>query len=145
MHAFSIALDWQGGRNGDGEITTRHLTVPISIPKEMRGPDIGTNPDEMLVGAAATCYLITLAAMLEASRIVSRIDMRSTAFIDEAKGILTYRRIVHAPCIYIAQEQDYEKVEKLAHRAEKSCMISRALKGNVEIALQITIVKEEKL
>ena len=35
----------------------------------MDGPGIGTNPDEMLLGAAATCYMITLAAMLERSQI----------------------------------------------------------------------------
>ena len=35
----------------------------------MDGPGIGTNPDEMLLGAAATCYIITLAAMLERSGI----------------------------------------------------------------------------
>jgi peroxiredoxin-like protein len=32
----------------------------ISIPKEMNGPGIGTNPDEMLLGAASTCYIIYL-------------------------------------------------------------------------------------
>ncbi len=35
----------------------------------MDGPGVGTNPDEMLLGAAATCYIITLAAMLERSNI----------------------------------------------------------------------------
>lgn len=35
-----------------------------------------------------------------------------------------------------------EKVKQLAERAEKSCMISRAIQGNVEIELEAIVVIE---
>jgi Predicted redox protein, regulator of disulfide bond formation len=52
-----------------GEIASGQLQTKVSIPPEMDGPGIGTNPDEMLLGAAATCYIITLAAMFERAKL----------------------------------------------------------------------------
>ncbi len=52
-HTFDMTLDWQGGRNDVGTLKAERLHTHISIPPEMDGPGIGTNPDEMLLGAAA--------------------------------------------------------------------------------------------
>lgn len=38
MHKFTIALDWQGGRNAVGELHLHQSSTAISIPKEMQGP-----------------------------------------------------------------------------------------------------------
>ena len=59
----------RGLRNDVGEISMKNLQTQVSIPKEMDGPEIGTNPDEMLLGAAATCYIITLAAIMQRSQL----------------------------------------------------------------------------
>lgn len=66
-HHFYLKANWPGNRNDVGTIESGNLITSISIPKEMDGPGEGTNPDEMLLGAAATCYIITLAAMMERS------------------------------------------------------------------------------
>ena len=68
-HYFHLKANCPGLRNDIGTIDAGQLKTQISIPKEMNGPGIGTNPDEMLLGAASTCYIITLAAMLERSKI----------------------------------------------------------------------------
>ena len=59
----------------------------------MDGPGAGTNPDEMLLGAAATCYIITLAAMLERSGIHQEaLTMESEAIVDVTNGVFTYEK-----------------------------------------------------
>ncbi len=55
-HTFYLDAHWDGGRNSTGTIEAGNLKQSISIPKEMDGPGVGTNPDEMLLGAAATCF-----------------------------------------------------------------------------------------
>jgi peroxiredoxin-like protein len=109
----------------------------------MDGPGIGTNPDELLLGAAATCYIITLAAMLERSGI-EKVDLQmdSEAIVDVTKGVFTYQKIIHRPKLVLAantSEHDVKKANTLAQKAETSCMITRALQGNVEIELEATI------
>ncbi|WP_322907525.1 OsmC family protein [Paenibacillus campi] len=138
IHEFVLEADWKGGRNSEGTITAGNLQTAISIPQPMGGPGIGTNPDEMLLGAAATCYIITLAAMLERSNIaVQRLTMRSEGYVDVTNNIFTYREIIHRPQIVLqasATTAELVKTELLAHKAEQSCMISRAVAGNVQLS-----------
>ncbi|MFJ7753822.1 OsmC family protein [Peribacillus muralis] len=143
MHHFHLTATWPGGRNDIGTIQSGNLQTEISIPTDMEGPGIGTNPDEMLLGAASTCYIITLAAMLERSSIKkASLTMQSEALVDVTKGVFTYKKIIHRPTLVLApdtSEQVAEKARKLVEKAESSCMISRAIKGNVAVELDATI------
>ncbi|ANU22177.1 OsmC family protein [Planococcus donghaensis] len=146
LHSFHLKANWPGLRNDVGEIETGNLKTHISIPPEMDGPGVGTNPDEMLLGAAATCYIITLAAMMERSKLEKQsLTMESEGIVEVEKGVITYKRIIHKPKLVLkgdATEKDLALAQKLAEKAESSCMITRAIKGNVEIELQADIQKE---
>ncbi|SDT49259.1 peroxiredoxin, SACOL1771 subfamily [Paenibacillaceae bacterium GAS479] len=134
-HKFELEAVWEGGRNGEGRIRCGAMESEVSIPSVMDGPGVGTNPDEMLLGAAATCYIISLAAMLERSGLtISRLSLRSTGVVETADGVFTYRSITHRPFIELPAEADAsqrERAERIALKAEQSCMITRALAGNV--------------
>ena len=138
-HSFFAQAHWPGLRNGTGNLEAGGLKAKISIPPEMDGPGIGTNPDEMLLGAAATCYIITLAAMLERSGIEKvNLIMESEGIVDVTNGVITYKKIIHRPVLTLPEgtpDANVKKAKRLAEKAETSCMISRALKGNVEIEL----------
>lgn len=142
-HLFKLSAQWPGGRNEVGTIDAGNLKTEVSIPKEMMGPGVGTNPDEMLLGAAATCYLITLAAMLERAHIVHHdLTLKSEGLVDVTNGVFTYEKITHFPTITLAEgapEKDYVLAQRLAVKAESTCMISKAIRGNVELALEATI------
>ncbi|MBY3620848.1 OsmC family protein [Acinetobacter sp. CUI P1] len=143
-HPFILNAVWNGGRNSDGTIEAGQLKTQISIPKEMGGPGVGTNPDEMLLGAAATCYLITLAAMLERSELTtSNLTLTSEATVDVTNNIFTYEAIKHSPLITLskdASQDDIDKAIRIAHKAEGSCMISRAVAGNVQITTEPSVL-----
>jgi len=142
-HIFHLKANWPGVRNDVGEIEAGNLKTKVSVPPEMDGPGVGTNPDEMLLGAAATCYIITLAAMMERSGLEKEeLTMESEGIVDVTKGVITYKKIIHRPRIVLkpdASDKDVEMAGRLAKKAETSCMISRAVKGNVEIELIATV------
>lgn len=144
-HSFILKAQWDGGRNSEGRIEAGQLKTAISIPKEMGGPGVGTNPDEMLLGAAATCYLITLAAMMERGGLpVEKLTLESEGIVDVTNNIFTYVSITHKPYIILksdASEQDINHARRLAEKAEGSCMISRAIAGNVILSTQPIIEK----
>src|SRR6185312_6783615 len=139
-HYFHLTANWPGLRNDVGTIDAGNLKTEVSIPPEMDGPGIGTNPDEMLLGAAATCYIITLAAMMERSKLEKvSLTMESVGVVDVTNGVITYKKIIHKPQIVLKQdatEKDTALAYKLAEKAETSCMISRAIKGNVAVELE---------
>lgn len=139
-HHFHLKADWPGGRNSEGYMEAGNLKTKVSIPPEMDGPGIGTNPDEMLLGAAATCYIITLAAMLERANMpLDTMSLESEGIVDVTNGIFTYKKIIHRPIVSLqaeATEEEHHKLKVLVKKAEKSCMISRAIRGNVELELE---------
>jgi len=144
-HHFHLQAHWPGLRNDVGDIAVGNLVTKISIPPEMDGPGVGTNPDEMLLGAAATCYIITLAAMMQRSHLDKKdLLMESEGIVDVTNGVFTYKKVIHRPTIILKEDATFEDeklAQRLAEKAEKSCMISRAIQGNVELELQVTIKK----
>lgn len=144
-HHFHLQAHWPGLRNDVGDIAVGNLVTKISIPPEMDGPGVGSNPDEMLLGAAATCYIITLAAMMQRSHLDKKdLLMESEGIVDVTNGVFTYKKIIHRPTIILKEDATFEDeklAQRLAEKAEKSCMISRAIQGNVELELQVTIKK----
>lgn len=142
-HHFFLKADWPGGRNNVGYIDAGKLQTKVSIPPEMDGPGIGTNPDEMLLGAAATCYVITLGAMIERANLpLQEMSLESEGIVEVKNNVITYKKIIHKPTVTLtnqASEKNYQMLKKLIERAEESCMISRALKGNVKIELEAII------
>ncbi|RNC98108.1 SACOL1771 family peroxiredoxin [Lysinibacillus halotolerans] len=140
-HVFKLQTGWDGGRNDTGEIACENLKTTISIPKEMDGPGIGTNPDELLLSAAAGCYMISLAAILERSDIKARLSLQSDGVVQVENNIFTYKRIIHHIEIFLheANESNVRLANRLAMKAEENCMISRALRGNVEVQVDCSI------
>lgn len=140
---FHLSAEWPGGRNSSGFIDAGNLKTEISIPREMDGPGVGTNPDEMLLGAAATCYVITLAAMIERAEIpLQEMSLQSEGIVDVTNGVFTYKKIIHRPEVQLTQEateKDGKLLRRLVERAEDNCMISRAIKGNVEVEVEAEI------
>lgn len=141
-HTFNSQITWTGGRNTVGKLHTGALDEKISVPLSMDGPGLGTNPDEMLLGAASTCYTITLAAMLERNAIaLEALQVNSESSVDVSRGIFTYEKITHHVLLKLPADADEIKARKLAERAEQACMISRAIQGNVQLETLITIEK----
>ena len=139
IHRFELKGRWTGGRNSQGTIKMDALESDVSIPESMDGPGVGTNPDEMLLGAASTCYLITLAAILESSQVhFDSIELNSVAHVETDKEIPTFKEIIHDPTIIGLQsyEQTDAKIQRIFAKAESSCMISRAIDGNVKVTVK---------
>ncbi len=144
-HHFSSEIHWPGGRNTVGQLETGVICSEISVPEQMGGAGKGTNPDEMLLGAAATCYTITLGALLERNDIaVLDFVVNSEGVVNVTNGVFTYESIIHHLQLKLlpdATERQFELAEKLAKKAESSCMISKALSGNVRVEADIHIEK----
>jgi peroxiredoxin-like protein len=137
QHEFRVTGHWQGGRAGQGETAAQHVSTMISLPQELGGSARGTNPEEMLFTTAAACYLITLGIILEKRGIATeRLEVVTTGTMDDEKLKIT--KIVHAPKVVLMAAPSAEQKTSLAeaiHRAEQMCLISNAIRGNVEVTI----------
>ncbi|MEE1107910.1 hypothetical protein ETI05_01085 [Macrococcoides canis] len=137
IHKFECTAKFDGGYHGIGSIDNRNLKTAISIPKEMDGPDVGTNPDELLLSAAVTCFTITLSSFLHKNNIPVSIDyINAEGFVEKERDQLYYRAIHYNVYLKTDDQIDDKKLIRYVNKAEQHCMITRALKGNVTINIE---------
>ncbi|MCG3399743.1 SACOL1771 family peroxiredoxin [Staphylococcus massiliensis] len=138
-HDFHIETKWSGGRNKIGSFKSEHLDGNISIPTELGGVGEASNPDELLISAASSCYIISLAAALERARFEQvEIHMKSIGTATLNHGEFRMKSITHYPSIKV-DASNHDRLEKrlpsLIEIADKHCMVSQSIKGNVEIQI----------
>ncbi|EHJ08111.1 SACOL1771 family peroxiredoxin [Staphylococcus simiae] len=143
QHDFKVTTMWSGGRNQVGKVNGDILSEHISIPSSLGGIGKGTNPDEMLVAAASSCYIISLAATLERAKFENvTIELESIGTATFINGKFAMKSINHYPKIQI-DNKDFErltkKLPKLLQIADQNCMISNSVRNNVKINISPTI------
>ncbi|WP_054860583.1 OsmC family protein [Gracilibacillus sp. JCM 18860] len=131
-----IKMVWNGNTKGNGKIQGENLKTDIAIPQSLGGSGEGTDPKELLLASAATCYATTLVYMLETKDLpVIEFTMKSKANVSREDGI----QIIHQPHIVLSSEAT-EKQSQAADRAfisaDKSCAVGNILK---KADAQITI------
>jgi len=141
-HSFTLDASWSGGLAGGGHVRSGALDTDVSSPTAFGGPGKGSNPEELLLGAAASCYLITFAAICQRRELpIEAISMTSSARTTLPPQ-LKLLEIVHRPVITLGvlpDEKMKADVLDAALKAETFCMVSSALRGNVPIRIEATI------
>ncbi|SDB85316.1 OsmC family protein [Shouchella lonarensis] len=136
-HVVEYEGNWHGGLKGEGLFQAGGLKHDISVPAEMNGKGVGTNPEELLLAAASNCYLITLAISLQMKAIeVTRIELKSEATVSIGENGPTLDAVTHRPEVIVTEKRHADHKEAILscmQAAERSCMVSRALAGNVTV------------
>lgn len=144
-HIFTVKGTWEGNRLGLGKIKGNDWESVVSTPKQLDGPGTGANPDELLIAAAANCYLIALASILSNRKIeYIKLEITSEGLITQKGNHLHFEKIVHKPIVYVENLEAEKSIKQLAERAEKACFISQTLRGNVEVSVEpsVRIIKQ---
>ena len=138
---FGVELSWSGtGRGGGGEIRTDDLVLALSGPESMGGRGVGTNPEELLVCAVASCYTATLFALLRRAQLpADSLAVGAIGTVTGFPGHARFARIVVSPTIVggdTARRGEYEAAANVAH---ERCFIGHALAP--EVAYQVGSVQ----
>jgi peroxiredoxin-like protein len=136
---FDLKGEWTGSWDGKGKIQTNGLATAVSVDSAMSGQGVGTNPDELLISALASCYMITLGIRLKKEKIAyDHIEIRTEAVVTK-KGGLHVEKVTHYPIIYLSQiltDALEEHLNTCINMAEQDCVIAKAVKGNVRVCVE---------
>lgn len=147
-HEYPIDVAWTGGRQGSGKAVAGHskTTTSIAVPEEFKGAGGGTNPEEMLTAAIASCYTITFGIIAENRKIpVKSLNVEATGEVEEIGPTFTYKSVTIRPRIVLdgSATDDQKKIaEDMAHKADNYCIITNAVRGKVEITVEPVITTE---
>jgi len=142
----SATVVWEGNvARGEGRIsahTGAFTDLPYSLPTRIGQAEGKTSPEELLAAAHASCFSMAFSARLGKNGTPpTDLNVRAEVTFDQVDGgwkvttsVLKVRAVV--PGI------DDETFRKLAEDARDNCPISKALTGNVELAVETTLVEE---
>lgn len=138
---FTSNGSWHGSWNGGGQIQTKSFETGLAVDSAMGGTGAGTNPDELLLSALASCYVITLGIGLDKEGIdYHHISIHSRGIVTKMGG-LHFEKVIHYPVIHLNRQPSEHLREKLLaciHHAELNCMIAKAVHGNLKIDIEPT-------
>lgn len=131
---------WRGDlKTGKGEISTQSgamRSVPYGFATRFEGGS-GTNPEELIGAAHASCFSMALSAqMSEAGITATSIETTSHITLDKVEGGfgVTKAHLVTR----ISAPADKEKLLELAEKAKAGCPISKLLRA--EITMDASVV-----
>jgi peroxiredoxin-like protein len=134
---FGVRLDWQGtSKDGEGVFSSGGSQMPYSAPAAMGGRGVGTNPEELLVGAVVSCYSITLANVLKAAGLpVSRLSVRGEGVVSDYPKSARFSRIHVHPTIAGTDQARGDEYRAAARSARDKCFIGRTVRDHLDYAV----------
>jgi osmotically inducible protein OsmC len=131
---------WQGGlKDGKGSVSTESgvlASVPYSFAKRF-GEEKGTNPEELIGAAHASCFSMALSLVLgEAGLTADEISTSAAVSIVQADGGFSINAVHLTVRAKIPGASD-EAFQKAAAGAKEGCPVSKLM--NAEITMDATL------
>jgi len=112
--------------------------LPFTLASRFGEPEGKTSPEELIAAAHAGCFTMALGSILAGQGTPpERLQVTATVTL-EASGtptIASSQLDVHG----VVPRADAASFDRAAHDAERTCPVSRALQGNVEIRVHATL------
>jgi organic hydroperoxide reductase OsmC/OhrA len=149
-HSYRFDLSWTGAANGpatDIKTFNRAFELRYSNGKVIAGSSdpnfMGDanrmNPEELLVGAVASCHLLTWLYL------AARNGLGVVAYEDSPEGTLSWvgdtyamTALVLRPRVTLVPGADAAKADALHHEAHKQCFVARSVNFPVTIEVSFS-------
>ena len=131
---------WEGSlTEGHGTISSGSGAIkdaPVTWASRVERPDGKTSPEELLAAAQAECYAMVLSHLLgQQGKTAERLEVTAVCTVEQQEGGLKITTMKldakgRVPGL------DQEGFARVAQEGERSCPVTNALRGNVEISVQ---------
>jgi osmotically inducible protein OsmC len=133
----SARVVWRGGlAQGSGTVTARSGAVeglPVTWAARTERPDGKTSPEELIAAAHAACYAMAFSNVLNrAGNPPDQLDVEAVVSAELGEAGLRVTSSV-LDVTGRVPGMDAGEFERLAQEGERSCPVSNALRGNLEI------------
>jgi len=132
---------WKGNsKNGKGKFRAGKLEGEFDYRSRFEGGE-GTNPEELLGAALASCFSMALASNLEKAGIEPHlVESEAEVIMDKIQNGWTIVKILLRVRVAVSGI-DYESLRKLAEETKRTCPIGKALMAIPTIELKVEKVQ----
>lgn len=127
-HRFRVIAWWASGRTGFAKSNSAPNAIQFSALPALGGMDARWTPEDLLLGAVASCYTTTFRAVAENSKFeYTDLQVEVESEIRRAEAGYEMSEILIRVSLTISQEEERTRALKLLHKAQEACLVSRAL------------------
>lgn len=131
-YSFKVDAHWSGGRRGFVKGDAEAPGIDFSAPPQFQGEGGFWTPEHFLAAAAASCFVTTFRAISDISRFdPAGLEVSAEAIVEKGDGGFQFTRVILTPLLTVSREEDQERGMRLLEKAERSCLVSRSLKGQI--------------
>jgi organic hydroperoxide reductase OsmC/OhrA len=140
-HKYHVIIESKENRVGDFILDDKEKPlIQVTTPPEFKGGKPGIHsPEDLLVGAVASCKMTTYYAMAEKLDVeLKAVKIDATGYLGKAdtRGLAFTKIDVHLT-IMIEDEEELKSAEKCVDLTEKYCLITNSLKAPVNLTFEI--------
>lgn len=135
----NASAKWNGtGKEGKGWVSGESKALDTQYNWNNRfGEGSGTNPEELVAAAHASCFTMKLAFVLDGmGATAEELNTTSKVTTDKAPGDWTITKI-HVVTTGKVPGIDQAKFQEAAENAKANCPISRALKAEITVEAKL--------
>lgn len=136
-HVYDVRLT--GGPTGYAAVSVQGLPGLRSAPPlDFDGPGDAWSPEHLLLAAVETCFLFTLRAVAQASRLeFASLELSATGTVDRKDGVTRFTEIVLRPKLALPAGTDRERALRALEKSERTCLVSASLSTPIRLEPEI--------
>jgi peroxiredoxin-like protein len=114
--------------------------LSVASPAEFDGPGDLWSPETLLVGAVASCYLLTFRSIAQIARLEwSRLDCDVVSTLERIERVTRFSEVHLNVKLKISPQSDVQKAQQILEKAKQACLITNSL--NAQIVLKAEVVQ----
>ena len=140
-HSYRVAAWWTSGRTGLAKSDSAPNAIHFTAPKEFDGLEGRWTPEELLLAAIAGCFTTTLRSIAGNQFDFKDLQVEASGTIRKAQSGYGFSEIVIHPTLKIACSEDRERALDLLKKAERLCLVSRAIATTLRFEPKIEVAE----
>jgi len=141
-HFYRVAAWWASGRTGLAKSDSAPNAIHFTAPTEFGGLEGRWTPEELLLAAIAGCYTTTVRAIAGAAKLdFTDLEVEASGTVRKAESGYNFSEIIVRPNLKIASVTDRDPALDLLRRAEKLCLVSRAIGTTLKFEPQLEVTR----
>lgn len=141
-HSYNLSLEWTGDRKGILSSPEFPSTVEVVTPPEFDKGIAGYwSPEHLFTASVLSCFMTTFLAIAEYSKLeFVKFECKAVGILESVEGKFLMTEIILKPVVYIKNQEEIEKTERILHKSEKACLISNSIITNVVLDFEVRVM-----
>jgi len=135
---YETEIEWKGEK--DLKLASGKLPViEAGAPPEFNGREGNWSPEHLFVASLNTCYMLTLLAIAEFSKIkLESLSSTAKGKLEKVQGGgYQITEIVVKPRIVISSVDDLTRMPRILEKAKENCFVSNSIKSAITVKPEV--------